>query len=184
MMHDAKRPMLGLARGLMAGVCAAAMALALGACGEGTQAANNTVKGDQSQDSSTSSQASSGDNSILTGQDAEKKRQEGGQNPYYALALLEEAVANAGGKCAVGKWEGQTWMSASDAAYCEGDNSLALIFNDTSSRDDVLKQLEDNEGLDKYTPKAAYGDLWILAGPGEFIDRIAPKLASNRIKAL
>ena len=170
-------------RGMVAGVCAAAMALALGACGTGgdTQAERNTVNGGTQGDSS---QSASGDSSFLTEDQAQKKREEGGQNPYYALALLEEAVSNAGGKCPVGKWVGQTWMSASDAAYCEGDNAIALIFNDTASRDDVLKQLEDNEGLDQYTPKAAYGDLWILAGPGEFIDRMAPKLASNKTKAL
>lgn len=169
--------------GVMAGVCAAAMALTLGACGEGTVAANNTVKGDQSQDSSSSTDES-GDGSFLTTQDAEKKRAEGGENPYYALALLEEAVANAGGGCKVGEWEGQTWMSAADAAYCKADDSIALIFNDKSSRDDVLKQLADNEGLDQYTPKAAYGDLWILAGPGQFIDKVAPQLAANKTKAL
>ena len=170
--------------GMMAGVCAAAMALTLGACGEGTVAANNTVKGGQSQDSSSSSTAESGNGSFLTTQDAEKKRAEGGDNPYYALALLEEAVANAGGGCKVGEWEGQTWMSAADAAYCKADDSLALIFNDKSSRDDVLQQLADNEGLDQYTPKAAYGDLWILAGPGQFIDKVAPQLAANKTKAL
>ena len=125
-----------------------------------------------------SSEKAAAQSSSQGGSSAEQKAESG---KYSVLAELEDDLHAAGSACTVGEWEHQTWMSASQGAYCEKDNTIALLFTSKKNQKAVIATLKDDTGLDKFKPKALSGDLWVVAGPGAFMDSLKPALGGSLI---